>query len=400
MPILLGRLAGIDESLFVGSEIEPQLFNSFIEWYQNRTSLWGKNKIDQILVSEFGIQLLSVKADTSGFFGKYGFYASSQKKWFSEAINERVLEGKFGLIESRPDFSSDKNTKLFSSVTLHHYVKCLPGKPVRSVFVSDGRLLVKTNQNVCHLTGIRKTQAPILEGANADINASVPVWDISDVNETVNTAGSGGLVVFSGTDSAGIEKSPEFIANKECAKGVVVIQANELTSEKAISVRKTLRGREAVVVFLSKAKNFVDLYEELKLTFSIEDIILYLAHYEIRVSVDKLCEHCKEETNNKAGVSRLAVGFNLAAGCYAKAGGGCNHCVGGYEGAVVLVEKMKGGESTSEAIIGYEKERRKEFVPPSVLVEKNKDVRNVYKELNTFIAHKEVSIEDGIKAVL
>tara|TARA_B100000508_G_scaffold139407_1_gene137579 strand:+ start:287133 stop:288335 length:1203 start_codon:yes stop_codon:yes gene_type:complete len=400
VPILLGRLSAVDDSLFIGTEAEPQLFNSFIEWYQNRTSIWGQHKIDQILVSEFGIETLTINKEEAGFFGKHGFYSSSQKKWFSEAINEQVLNGDFGLIASRSSFSDNKNVSVFATIALSHYARSMEGKPVCSVSVSDGGLMVKTNQNAFRHIELRGVESPLLDGSNIDIPSNEPIWNIEEINETIKSAGSGGLVVFAGTDTHEIESHPDFIANNHGVRPTVVLKSSELTSSSIENAQRKLRGRNSVVVILSEAKNFVDIYEELKSAFSSEEVILYLAHYEIRVSVDKLCGECKEITHNKSGVSRLAVGFNLKPGDYASVGNGCSNCVGGYEGTVVLTEKIKSSELTGEAIVNYEKDRLKEFVNPSALIEKNKDVRSVYKELNSHIAHMDVSLEDGIKAVL
>ncbi len=400
MPILLGRLSGIDDSLFIETSLEPQLFNSFNEWYQNRISIFGKCNIDKILVGEFDVETLSVGDEVAGFFGSKGFYSVSQKKWFSEEMGENVLSGDFGLLCSTPDFSTNPNVKSFSETFLINLAKSMNGKPVRSISVANGGVFVKTNQNAIFQHNIRNIESVILDGAHIETTPSENVWDIDEINSIVKSSSSGGLIAFSGTDSQEIAKNPDFISISNSSRETLTLDARDASPSEIELAKKNLSSRSSVVVVLSRAKNFVDLYEELKAMFGVEKVLQHFSHYEIKVSIDKLCSHCKEDVVDDAGVSRISVGFNLMPGEYASPGNGCSNCVGGYEGTVVLLEKMKSSELTSDAIVNYEKERAKEFISPSVLIEKNKDVRNVYKELNTHISHKEVSVKDGIKAVL
>lgn len=400
MPILLGRLSGIDDSLFIETSLEPQLFNSFNEWYQNRVSIFGKCNIDKILVSEFDVDTLSVGNEVAGFFGEKGFYSVPQKKWFSEEMGENVLFGDFGLLCSTPDFSTNPNVNSFSETFLINLAKSMNGKPVRSISVSDGGVFVKTNQNAIFQHNIRNVESVILDGAHIETSPSENIWDIDEINSIVKSSSSGGLIVFSGTDSQDIAGNPDFISASSNSREIQTVDAHSATPSEIERAKRNLSARNSVVVVISRSKNFVDLYEELKAMFGIEKVLQHFSHYEIKVSIDKLCSQCKEDVIDDAGVSRISVGFNLMPGEYASPGNGCSNCVGGYEGTVVLFEKMKSSELTSDAIVNYEKERAKEFISPSVLIEKNKDVRNVYKELNTHISHKEVSVEDGIKAVL
>lgn len=400
MPILLGRLSGIDESLFIETSLEPKLFNSFNEWYQNRVSIFGKRNIDKILVSEFDVETLSVGNKVAGFFGKKGFYSISQKKWFSEEMGENVLSGDFGLLLSTPDFSTNPNLNSFSEAFLINLSKSMNGKPVHSISVSNGGFFVKTNQNAIFQNNIRNVESVILDGAHIKISPSKNVWDIDEINSIVKSSSSGGLIVFSGTDSQYIAENPGFISTSNNPRQIQTLDIQNATPSEMERAKRNLSARNSVLIVLSRSKNFVDLYEELKAMFGIDKVLQHFSHYEIKVSVDKLCSHCKKDVVDDAGISRISVGFNLMPGEYAAPGNGCSNCVGGYEGAVVLFEKMKSSELTVDAIVNYEKERAKDFVSPSVLIEKNKDVRNVYKELNTHISHKEVSLEDGIKAVL
>jgi hypothetical protein len=400
VPILLGRLSGIDDSLFIETSLEPQLFNSFNEWYRNRVSIFGKCNIDKILVSEFNVDTLSVGNEIAGFFGKKGFYSVSQKKWFSEEMGENVLSGDFGLLFSTPDFSTNPNLNSFSETFLINLSKSINGKPVHSISVSDGGVFFKTNQNAIFQNSIRNVESVILDGAHIEISPSENVWDIDEINSIVKSSSSGGLIVFSGTDSQYIAQNPDFISASNNPREIQTLDAHSATPSEIERANRKLSARNSVVIVLSRSKNFVDLYEELKAMFGIDKVLQHFSHYEIKVSIDKLCSQCKEDVVDDAGVSRISVGFNLMPGEYASPGNGCSNCVGGYEGTVVLFEKMKSSELTADAIVNYEKERAKEFISPSVLIEKNKDVRNVYKELNTHISHKEVSVKDGIKAVL
>lgn len=400
MPILLGRLSGIDDSLFIETSLEPKLFNSFNEWYQNRVSIFGKCNIDKILISEFDVDTLSVGVELAGFFGNKGFYSVSQKKWFSEDVSENVLSGEFGLLCSTQGFSTNPNINSFSEAFLINLAKSMNGKPVRSISVSNGGVFVKTNQNAIFQSNIRSIESFILDGASVETSLSESVWDIDEINSIIKSSSSGGLIVFSGTDSQQITETPGFISERNSSREIQTLSVRSANPSEIDRAKRSLSARNSVVVVISCSKNFVDLYEELKAMFGVEKVLQYLSHYEIKVSIDKLCSQCKEDVVDDAGVSRISVGFNLMPGEYASPGNGCSNCVGGYEGTIVLVEKMKSSELTSDAIVNYEKELAKEFISPSVLIEKNKDVRNVYKELNTHISHKEVSVKDGIKAVL
>jgi hypothetical protein len=399
VPILLGKLSGIDESLFINTNLEPQLFNSFNEWYQNRISIFGKKIIDNILISEFDIDVLSVNENDAGFFGEKGFYSKNKNAWFCQDIDHKVLSGVHGFLLSKPDLSGKEYNKPFSHVFLSHLAKSTVGKPVRAISVFEKGVFIKTNQNSILQYDVRSVDSVFLEGQNYNIPSS-DVWDIDEINSIIKSSSSGGLVVFSGVDADKIAKDPRLVSSKNSSRDVITLDSSLASLEEVESAKKELTARNSVVLVLSKAKNFIDLYEELKSMFTSEKVILHLSHYEIRIPVDKLCKMCKEDSVDEISVSRISLGFNLMPGEYASAGSGCSNCVGGYEGSVVIVEKLKSSELTSDAIVNYEKERSKEFISPSVLVEKNKDVRNVYKELNTRISHKEVSIKDGLKAVL
>lgn len=421
------RLRGLDATLIAMYPNLP-VFTidndvSVKKWFSFRKSNGVSTTILLNLISEaFNIPTTSSQMCKKGTYVKNGFYCDIRKTLFTSTI----LSGHF-TEDSKLGFFIGAVYSARVSNSLTKSCLNLKRSSIQREWESKGVVTVKFRKGLAFSNYFSRElflekmsaesaywESPSYESSYLSKNVIYKVWadSIHKVVERIDEGNSQKLFVISG--DAALDAIPLFyeklnnngkyscaeISNKDITADIYLVTESDLSDTYSVKrASEILTTGAAYVVFVSSARNIIELYPKIRVFLDVRQVLMQLASHDIRVGMPKLCPSCSEK-GNRVTPSNIALEFNLEAREYLVQGDGCDLCVDGISSIHVLTESAFKDEKVYKSIAEAQNNKDLRLEPYILLKEfKKAEVSSIYTSLGAALSHGVVQLIDA-KGVL
>lgn len=340
LPQVQSALNAVDAELlsagFISYEEYSALatFKTVEEWLGDRGRFSDYTVLATSLCRKINVKVATISALKNGYWLDSLFVSYFDSMIYADSLTEELISNGWGLYiphDIAPSLTSSHGASkallpaLREMQNLEKYTLSITGNML-SAYAGIKRIPTGIS-----IDGFGKGE--VIQEMNPHFPCSSELWNgVVTSIMAKPLVRNNNLYILSGT-------LPDHIKKTLSNDRHIVVDLLSLTAESAGKLARDIQAKHKKVIITSPAFNLGDLFLQMNGMFDVDMWLSQLCELHIRYEMPRICSQCALKRKESA-YSQLNVNLSVPEGVYSYAGPGCEYCIHGYDGSVIIEEHV------------------------------------------------------------